>query len=483
MLSSLNFRNIPKMDELLQDGRFAIFKSCATPSKIAQLLREELNEIRTQISQGQYIDASRDELHETVVLRVYEALHAIHANRLRRVINATGVVMHTNLGRSSLSSYASAKVAEIATSYSNLEYSTLTGRRRSRLEYAIHLLTDLTGAEDALVVNNNAAAVFLALSTLAGDTHTGGASLAPTMSAFPVISEKPQVILSRGEIVEIGDGFRISEIIAETGCRIVEVGATNRTTLDDYQNAITADTAALLKIHSSNYKIVGYTGSVGTDALASLARERGIPLIEDMGSGVLTDLSQFGFPYERTPADAIADGADLVTFSGDKCLGGPQAGIIIGKKSLIKRLRENPIMRCLRIDKLCLAALEATLESYIEGEATPTIRCVSSTRIKEKAEVLQSALVQAIGDTFQVRVMPHNGRFGGGAMPLTTIESYGVYITGRFSPNIIETALRTAEPPIIATIQDDCLVLNMLTVSDEDFQHIIGTFQTLDGLR
>jgi len=470
------------MDELLRDGRFTTFKSCATPSKIAQLLRDELNELRTQISQGQYVDTGRDELSEIVIQRVCEALQAIHANRLRRVINATGVVMHTNLGRSSLSGSASAKAAEIATSYSNLEYSTLTGKRRSRLAYATHLLTDLTGAEDALVVNNNAAAVFLALSTLAEGTHQRDeASTHQHDIECSSVAERASVILSRGEIVEIGDGFRISEIIAETGCRIVEVGATNRTTLDDYRKAITADTTALLKIHSSNYKIVGYTESVGTDALAELAQEHGVPLIEDMGSGVLIDLSKFGFPYERTPTDAIADGADLVTFSGDKCLGGPQAGIIIGKKPLIQQLRENPIMRCLRIDKLCLAALEATLESYIEGEATPTIRCISNTEIKERAEKLQSVLVHDSVSAYQARVLPHDGQFGGGAMPLTPIESYGVYITSRFSPNTIEMALRTAEPPIIATIQDDNLVLNMLTVSDEDIPHIIGTFRALDA--
>ena len=449
-----SFRNIPKVDELLRDESLEQLQASVTKSRLVKLVREELDYLRTEMSQGKYASASRAALYEAVVENVCQKLRIISADRLQRVINATGVVMHTNLGRSVLSVRAAAKLGEIATSYSNLEYSTITGTRRSRLTYVEQLLTEITGAEAALVVNNNAAAVFLTLNTLA--------------------CGRP-VVISRGEMVEIGDNFRIGEIIAASGCGIVEVGATNRTTPSDYRKAVTPNTAALVKIHTSNYKIVGYSGEASTAELAAIAAEYDLPLIEDMGSGILTDISQVGFPYERTPMDAVSEGADIVTFSGDKCLGGPQAGIIAGKKALIDRLRKNQLMRCLRIDKLCLAALEATLEAYAAGEFTPTIDCIFNPgRARSKAGKLHKMLVRILGGSFAFSVLPHSAQFGGGAMPLADIGSYAIYITSdRFSSAKIETALRSFSPPIIAIIQDGQVILDMLTVDEKDFPHIL----------
>ena len=453
------------MDEMLADRRFLAYKDKISSDKTARLLRVESDTLRNLMTKGAHSDVSRQALHDMLVGRVCEKLDAICADRLRRVINATGVVMHTNLGRSILSEHAAAKVAEIATNYSNLEYSIQRGTRRPRLSYVEQLITDLTGAESALVVNNNAAAVFLALNTLANDRN---------------------VILSRGEIVEIGDGFRIGEIITTAGCHIIEVGATNRTVLADYQKAVTSETAALLKVHTSNYKIMGYSESVETAGLSVLAQECGIPMIEDMGSGILTEFNGERTPFngERTPRAAIKEGADIVTFSGDKLLGGPQAGIIAGKKNLIEQLRKNQIMRCLRIDKLCLAALEVTLEGYIRGEEPPTVSYIKSaaSEVQAKAETLQSALVAAAGGLFTFRIGSHSAQYGGGAMPLAEIESYGIYVTGinsSYTANKIEAALRTFDPPIITTIQDNCVVLDMLTVCPDDFGDIIQAFLLL----
>ena len=449
-----NFRNIPKVDELLRDESFARYLASAVKPRLVRLIRGELEALRAEMTKGKYTGASRAALYETVVENVCQNVQAFNADRLQRVINATGVVMHTNLGRSVLSARAAGKLAEVATGYSNLEYSTVTGERRPRLSYVEQLLTDITGAEAALVVNNNAAAVFLTLNTLANGR---------------------QVVLSRGEMVEIGDGFRIGEIIATSGCSISEVGSTNPTTPSDYRKAITANTAALVKIHTSNFKIMGYTGAASTAELAALAAENSIPLIEDMGSGILVDISRYGYPYERTPADAIADGAGIVTFSGDKCLGGPQAGIIAGKKAYVDKLRRNQLMRCLRVDKLCLAALEATLEAYAEGEAVPTIDCIiNPEKARVKAEELLRMLANLPGGDFSFSARPHNAQFGGGAMPLASIGSYAVYVTGKhLSAAKIESALRGFTPPIIATIQDGQVILDMLTVNMEDFTHIV----------
>ena len=456
-----NFRNLPKVDELLRDKRFVPFQDGLAKIKTPKFVRAELECLRTEMSQGKHANATRADLSEIIIASVCRKLAELQADRLRKVVNATGIVMHTNLGRSVLCERAANKLTEVATGYSNLEYSTITGARRPRLSYVEQLLADITGAEAALVVNNNAAAVFLTLNT--------------------ICNNRP-VVVSRGEMVEIGDSFRIGEIIAASGCSVVEVGATNRTIANDYSKAITQETAAILKIHTSNYRIVGYSGETSTSELSAVTQQADIPLIEDMGSGILIDLAKLGFPYERTPMDAIADGADIVTFSGDKCLGGPQAGLIVGKKTYIDRLRRNQLMRCLRIDKLCLAALEATLEAYINNENTPTSALFGTDpeRTHEKATVLHNMLTQAEIGTFEFAVQPHNAQFGGGAMPLENIPSYAVYATSsRFSASKIELALRSFSTPIIATIQDDNVILDVLTVNESDFLHIVLAFLSM----
>lgn len=449
---------------------------------IAETIRDLLDDLRGEILGGR-IDrnTSRDEMIDMVTSGLERAATRRSARNLRRLINATGVVLHTNLGRAPLPRRALDAVAEVCSGYSNLEFDLESGERGSRQQHLRSLLCELTGAEAALIVNNNAAAVFLCLNTLASGR---------------------EVVVSRGQQVEIGGSFRIPDVIASSGARMVEVGTTNKTHLRDYEAAITDATAMLLKIHTSNFKIIGFTAEVSLSELVELGRRRGLIIMEDLGSGSILDLSQLGqgLPHEPTVRDSIQAGADLVTFSGDKLLGGPQAGVIVGRKELIARISRNPLARAVRVDKMTLTALEEVLRLYLEPDVAaceiPTLRLLTRTlpELEEIAEHLAGLIAPIAGDGWRVEVIDDASEAGGGSLP-------GVFLPGKavslvpaslapapptpvspapvspapvVSPNVngLQSALRRSIPPVIARVHKGQLLFNVRTLLPGDCEII-----------
>ena len=371
------------------------------------------------------------------------------AASLRPVINATGVILHTNLGRAPLSDRAIAAMAEVARGYSNLEYDLDKGERGSRHDHARALLRRVTGAEDAIVVNNNAAAVFAALSVCAG-AH----------------SERRGVIVSRGQAVEIGGGFRIPDVIAQSGAHIVEVGTTNRTYARDYEAAIDAGTAAILRVHRSNFRIVGFTTEPTVEALATLAHARGLLLIDDLGSGALAPTERFGLAHEPTVQESLAAGADLVLFSGDKLLGGPQCGIVVGRAGLVERLRRHPLARVLRVDKITLAGLEATLDAYARDahlEEIPVWRMLAAPLDRQRTRAQAWVEVAGAGVVASARTM-----VGGGSLPEEGVLSWAASIPCGDGATRAAAALRRGAPAIVARVERGNLVLDPRTVDERD---------------
>jgi L-seryl-tRNA(Ser) seleniumtransferase len=372
---------------------------------------------------------------------------------LRPVLNGTGVVLHTNLGRAPLADAAVSAIRRIAGGYSNLEYDLDTGHRGSRYAHCVGLLRELTGAEDAIVVNNGAAAIMLALSTFA---------------------DGREVIVSRGELVEIGGSFRVPDIMAKSGARLVEVGTTNRTHLDDYERAIGPDTAAIAKIHRSNFAIDGFVAEVPVDALVKLAAPLGIPVLHDLGSGLLIPLDRIGLTGEPTAADMVAAGASLVTMSGDKLLGGPQAGIVVGTAAAIGRVRENPLTRAVRVDKLTLAALEATLALYREPDRAfaeiPTLRMlgIAFEELMTRGEKVREALPPSA----DARVVSSEATVGGGAFPTARIRSVAVSLGG--DATALEERLRTGEPALLGRMHDGRLLIDLRAVPERDDRAVVG---------
>ena len=373
-------------------------------------------------------------------------------NSLRRVINATGTILHTNLGRSLLSQKIKENIESVAFNYSNLEFDIDNKKRGSRYVHLIDIIKKLTGAEDVLVVNNNAAAVLLTLNTLVKDQ---------------------EIIVSRGELVEIGGAFRIPEIIKLSGGVPVEVGTTNKTHLKDYENAISEETGALLKVHTSNYKILGFTESVSNEEISYLARENELVSINDLGSGQFIDFSRFGLPYEPTVKEILDSGIDIVTFSGDKLLGGPQAGIIVGKKKYIEKMKKNQLTRALRVDKMTLASLEATLKLYLDEkealEHIPTLHMISLSkeRLFGKADVLKTKLSSL---NFDIKIEEDKAEVGGGSYPASYLESVAVKLTHRkLHATEIERKLLEVEIPIITRIKDNSIILDMRTLRTREF--------------
>jgi L-seryl-tRNA(Ser) seleniumtransferase len=374
--------------------------------------------------------------------RVREELRAARKASLRRVLNATGVIVHTNLGRAPLAAEALAQVVEAARGYSNLELDLREGTRGSRQDHVAAILRRLTGAEAALVVNNNAAAMLLALAALA---------------------EGREVIVSRGELVEIGDGFRIPEVLARSGARLVEVGTTNRTRARDYEKAVGPETALLLRVHQSNFRVVGFTELPRLEELAAIARRHELPLVNDLGSGVLfpSDKLVLG-DSEPSARESLAAGADLVCFSGDKLLGGPQAGIVAGRADLVERLRRHPLQRALRIDKLSLAALEGTLRLYLDARGRiPVLRMLGEDAgaVRARAERLASL----VGGTVEETV----ARVGGGALPLAELPSYACAIE-----ESVAAPLRDGEPPVVGIVRDGKLLLDCRTLADDEVEEV-----------
>jgi L-seryl-tRNA(Ser) seleniumtransferase len=445
-------RRLPGVDTVIEQ------LSGAPHPILAVIARRAVDEAREQISEGAEAPSLQD------VVRNARALLARHRrDLLSPVINATGVLLHTNLGRAPLGERQLEAVRTVTGGYSNLEYDLDEGRRGDRYSHAGALLTALTGAESALVVNNNAAAVLLALTSLCRGR---------------------EVIISRGELIEIGGEFRIPDVMEQSGARLVEVGTTNRTHIADYKRAITPDTAALLKVHTSNYRIVGFSSSVPVRDLARLARGRGTILLSDLGSGLIEPPGALADPLrgEPTVGAALEDGADVVTFSGDKLLGGPQAGIILGRRDLIAEMGRNPLLRALRVDKMTLAALEATLLLYLEGavEDVPvwTMLSASLEDLRARAEMIASAIPEA----FKVEVVPTSSVTGGGSLPGTQIESWAVAI---FRPEgsvaDLQEALRKGSRPIIARIENDHLLFDLRTVEPVSDSEIVTTLASLLG--
>ena len=390
------------------------------------------------------IDRARDELRAGIdpgdlVAQVRDELAAARQPALRRVLNATGVIVHTNLGRAPLPHAALERVVEAGRGYSNLEYDLAAGARGSRQDHVGRILSRLTGAEAAIVVNNNAGAMLLALAALA---------------------EGREVLVSRGELIEIGDGFRIPDVLARSGARLVEVGTTNRTRAADYEHAVRAETALLLRVHQSNFRVVGFTEQPTVPELAAVARRHDLPLLDDLGSGALLDL-----PDEPTVRRALGDGADLVCFSGDKLLGGPQAGVVVGRAELIEKLRRHPLHRALRIDKLGLAALEGTLLLYLEPERAlreiPVLRMLHEDAASVRARAQR--LATAVGGDVEETV----GRVGGGALPLAELPSFACAVDEELAE-----PLRRHEPPVIGIVRDGRLLLDCRTLADDDVDEV-----------
>ncbi len=422
-----------------------------------------------------WADASRgkpDVADEGACARWCEArLSALVKPSQRRVFNLTGTVLHTNLGRAVLAEEAIQAAVEAMRSPTTLEYDLGGGARGDRDDHIAPWLCRLTGAEAATAVNNNAAAVLLVLNALAG-SHDGRGR---------------EVIVSRGELIEIGGAFRIPDIMARAGCRLVEVGTTNRTHLKDYAAAIGPDTAAIMKVHPSNYAIHGFTNSVPAAELVPLAREKGLALVEDLGSGTLADLETWGLPHEPTAREAIEAGIDVVTFSGDKLLGGPQAGLIVGRKHLIERIARNPMKRALRLDKVRLAALEATLRLYADparlAERLPTIRFLArpAADIRAQAERLLPDLRKVLGSVAEAGVEAVRGQIGSGALPVDLLESFALAIRGKRLDKLAD-AFRRLPIPVIGRIADDTLLLDLRTLDDEAaFTSQLGQLDVVAG--
>lgn len=455
------YSKLPKVDEILEDIKIVNLVEKSSRKTVVETIREELERVRKKINNEicdeESLNIETEKLVDNIVFNVNEK----ERNNLRRVINGTGVVIHTNLGRSLLSKSAVEHLNEISTNYSNLEFDLETNGRGIRYSHVEEIIKKITGAEAAVVVNNNAAAVIL---------------------TFKAMCEGREVITSRGELVEIGGSFRIPEVMEQSGVKLVDVGATNRTHLKDYEKAITEETGALLKVHTSNYKILGFTSSVDLESLVELGNQRGIPVIEDLGSGVLVDLSKYGLGHEPTVQESIEKGVDIVTFSGDKLLGGPQAGIIIGKKKYIDMMKTHPLNRALRIDKTTLASLESTLRHYLDEDTIreiPTMHMLTMSikEIENRAKLLLEEINKKVGSEpkLNFEIKDDYSKVGGGSMPLEQIPTKCIVISSEdFSMTNLEQGLRKFDTPIITRLYKDNVFIDLRTIRDSDIEKIVN---------
>ena len=447
------------MDEVLKGASGAGWLAQYPRRFVVDGIRQALEERRKQILAGEVATGPTDGLTEDME----EAIKALSSLSLRGLINATGIVMHTNLGRSPMSERALENIAAVARGYSNLEYDLSAGKRGKRYTHIKRLLRTVSGAEDGMAVNNNAGAVLLCLSAL---------------------SRGREVIVSRGELVEIGGSFRIPDVMAQSGAKLVEVGATNKTHLRDYERAITGDTALLLKVHQSNFRMEGFSEEVGITELSELGRKHRIPVMFDLGSGSLVDLSPIGVHDEPTVQEVVSAGPDIVTFSGDKLLGGPQAGLIVGHTSHMETIAAHPLTRALRIDKLTLAALESTLMDYADIEGAPGRIPTLGLLLAPVEDIKKRAanLARTIGrytKKVKARVQSDYTYSGGGALPAHKLKTSVVSVTSsKLSPNLLEERLRKGAPPVIGRIKDDALVLDCRTIMDGEVPAIARAIKT-----
>ena len=436
----MSLRDLPAVHRLLAEPEIAAFARALGPSAVKATVDEVLAEIRGQVARDGADVPSAAALNAEVGAR----LRRLERAGLLEVLNATGVLLHTNLGRAPLAPAALAAIAAAGGGYSNLEYDLDSGRRDSRYERVADLLRDATGAEDALVVNNCAAAVLLVLDTFARGR---------------------EVIVARGELIEIGGGFRLPDVLERSGATLVEVGTSNKTYLRDVERALSPRTALLMRSHLSNFRVSGFTASVAPAELAALGRRVGIPVVEDLGSGALVALERYGLPHERTGGEAIADGLDLVAFSGDKLLGGPQAGIIAGRRALVARLRANPLLRALRVDKATLAALAATLRLYFTADAPAGVPLYAM--LGQSPAVLRARAENIVAQLgLAARVVESEAVVGGGTLPTETLRSVAVALDVP-APDDTARRLRCGEPPVVGRVLDGVLLLDVRTVQPE----------------
>lgn len=452
-------KDLPAVDEVLKSPAGEGWLRDYPRRYVLEAVRQVIEHRRRLIIEGQPVEPSIEEMAPDIEALVRQ----LSSLSLRPVINATGIVIHTNLGRSVLPERVLENVRKVACGYSTLEYDLAGGKRGKRYAHIKRLLREVTGAEDGIAVNNNAGAVLLSLNALARGR---------------------EVVVSRGELVEIGGSFRVPDVMAASGAVLKEVGTTNKTHLFDYENAINENTALILKVHQSNYRITGFTEDVPIGELADLGRRHGLPVMYDLGSGCFIDLKPYGIFSEPSVQETVRSGPDVVTFSGDKLLGGPQAGIILGKGALIETIQKNPLTRALRIDKLTLAAMEAVLMEYVDVEKAkkdiPTLRMLLEEPevLRKRAKRIANLIIRgakAPGLKEGVAVIEDRSFAGGGALPEITLKTYAVALTpGTISINTIEERLRKGDPPVIARIKGDALLLDARTVQDREVKTLAG---------
>ncbi|MBN2168471.1 MAG: L-seryl-tRNA(Sec) selenium transferase [Actinobacteria bacterium] len=448
-------KRIPQVNELAEFVINSNRSNDAPRQVVLEAARRVVGRVRDSILTLENPGISAEGLKPAAIAdRVTEEIDLILKSNMVRVINATGVVLHTNIGRAPLSSAALNAVREVSEGYCNLEYRLADGERGSRQEHLESIICKLTGSESAIVVNNNAAAVLLVLSALA---------------------RGKKVIVSRGQLVEIGDSFRLPDIMQQAGAILTEVGTTNRTRITDYSNAIEDETALIMKIHQSNFRLVGYSEEVPLEDLVELGKQHFLPVVEDLGSGALVDLGMLGFSGEHTAKDSIEAGADIVTFSGDKLLGGPQAGIIAGSKEFIGAIRKHPIARAVRIDKMTVAALEATLKEYLDLDTAwnnvPTLRMLSEPEesVGKRAEKALKEIKKLAPSNLECEIVRELSTAGGGSLPTSLIPTYCIRMKhAKLSTSELERRFRHSKPAVLSRIRDDCLLLDFRTVAEAE---------------
>ena len=452
MNKNMLYRSIPKVDVLLENPDIVTLIENHHRDVVVDVIREEIDKLRNFIKENDDVNLIEEKINN-LIENIKISTEKVYSYNIKKVINGTGTILHTNLGRAIISKKHADYLSEVVTSYSNLEYNLEEGKRGERYSHFEKLICKITGAEAAMAVNNNAAAVMLVLSSMAAEK---------------------EVIVSRGELVEVGGKFRIPDVMKSSNAHLVEIGTTNKTHLEDYEDAISENTGAFLKVHTSNFKILGFTESVSIEELCKLGREKDIPVIEDIGSGVLIDLSEYGLEYEPTVQDSIKAGVDVVSFSGDKLLGGPQAGIIVGKKKYIDKMKKNPLTRAFRIDKFTATILEMIFHEYLNEEDAIKNIPVLSLITKDLKEIEKNTndlfnKIEKLKDVADINVEDTLSQIGGGSLPAERIKSKSVTIMPKnISTQSLEAKLRAGKNPVVGRISEEKLILDMRTVLEDE---------------